>query len=358
MPHLPPKFIKVRKSNNINSEFFIQDIININWERFQLIPFVEDAWNFLYIELVEIVNKHAPWTTIKVKGRHLPWIKGDLIQLFKQRDKAWKRHRTTKAPVDWSTYKELRNKCKTYTRNAKANYFKDCLFTDFKNAKQFWKRINSITNKSSVNSTNRLSINDETVSEPSSIAEAFSQHFSTIGSSLSYSYSNCPTTPSRCGGSFSFRTITPTDVKQVIDNLNSGCSAGPDGLEIKFFKLASHVLSFPLSDLFNLSLTTCKVPSSWKCARVIPLHKGGDSSDINNYKPISIINTITKIFEKLIFNELSAYLNDHNLLSAYRSGLQQHFSGRFLLWAMWATAQGAIYFGAHKRPQKKKKKNR
>lgn len=137
--------IKFRKSNNINPELFIQDILNINWERFQLIPFVEDAWNFLQTEFVEIINKHAPWTTIKFKGRHLPWIKGDLIQLFKQRHKAWKKHRTTKDPADWSIYKQLRNKCKTYTRNAKANYFKDCLSTDFKNPKQFWKRINGIT---------------------------------------------------------------------------------------------------------------------------------------------------------------------------------------------------------------------
>ena len=91
MPHLPPKFIKVRKSININPELFIQDILSINWERFQLIPFVKDAWNFLYTEFVEVINKHAPGTTIKVNGRHLPWKKGDLIQLCKQRDKAWKK---------------------------------------------------------------------------------------------------------------------------------------------------------------------------------------------------------------------------------------------------------------------------
>ena len=88
--------------------------------------------------------------------------------------------------------------------------------------------------------------------------------------------------------------------------------------------MASHVLSFPLSDVFNLSLATCKIPSSWKCARVTPIHKGGDTTDVN-YRPISIINSITKIFEKLIFNELSSYLNDHNLLSPHQSGFRPHF---------------------------------
>jgi len=72
-------------------------------------------------------------------------------------------------------------------------------------------------------------------------------------------------------------------------------------------------------------LATCEIPNSWKCARVIPLHKGGDT-DINNYRPISIINCVAKIFEKLIFNQLSQYLNVQNLLSPHQSGFRSNFS--------------------------------
>lgn len=57
MPHLPPKIIRVRKWKNVDPEHFIQDIQNINWERFQLIPSVEDAWNYFYTEFVEIIDK-------------------------------------------------------------------------------------------------------------------------------------------------------------------------------------------------------------------------------------------------------------------------------------------------------------
>ncbi|XDV11150.1 hypothetical protein PO909_000166, partial [Leuciscus waleckii] len=327
LPHLPPKLIRVRKWNNVNTEHFTQDILDINWERFQLIPSVEDAWNYFYTEFVEIIDKHAPWRSIKVKGLHLPWIKGDLIHLFKQRDKAWKKYRISNDSADWDAYKELRNKCKTITRNAKANYYKDCLSTDFKNPKQFWKRINSITNKPIKNPISLIRVNNETISEPLLIAEAFSQHFSTVGSSFSFpSHSDVSLTQNRFNRSFCFNIITPDDVQQVIDGINPGCSAGPDGLEIKFFKLASHVISFPLADIFNLSLATCETPRSWNCARVIPLHKGGDITDINNYRPISIINSVTKIFEKLIFNQLSKYLNDQNVLSPHQSGFRSNFS--------------------------------
>lgn len=177
--------------------------------------------------------------------------------------------------ADWDAYKELRNKCKTTTRNAKANYYNDCLSTDFKNSKKFWKKMNSITNKHTKSLISHIKVNNKTISEPLLIAEAFSQHFSSDGSSFSFpSYSDISFTQNRCNRSFCFNTITPLDVQQVIDGIKSGCSAGPDGLEIKFFKLASNVLSFPLADIFNLSLATCETPRSWKCA-------GGDITDIN-----------------------------------------------------------------------------
>lgn len=79
---------------------------------------------------------------------------------------------------------------------------------------------------------------------------------------------------------------------------------------------------YPLADLFNLSLSTCSVPSIWKCARVIPLFKGGDSSDVNNYRP----NSIICIFEKLIFNQLSLYISSLNILSPVQSGFRLNFS--------------------------------
>lgn len=81
-----------------------------------------------------------------------------------------------------------------------------------------------------------------------------------------------------------------------------------------------------LADLFNLSLSTCSIPEIWKCAKVTPLFKGGDPSDVNNYRPISIICTTANIFEKLIFNQLSLYVNSFNILSHFHSGFRPNFS--------------------------------
>ncbi len=83
---------------------------------------------------------------------------------------------------------------------------------------------------------------------------------------------------------------------------------------------------YPLTDLFNLSLSSSSIPSIWKCAKTIPLFKSGDTSYLNSYCPISIICTVAKVFEKLIFNQISNYINHFNILSPFQSGFRPNFS--------------------------------
>lgn len=115
-------------------------------------------------------------------------------------------------------------------------------------------------------------------------------------------------------------------MQQAISEIKSCSGAGPDGLEVRFIKIASHVLAYPLCDLFNLSILTCEVPSMWKCARVTPLHKSGDPLDPNNYRPISIISIIAKIFEKVIFKRLFKYVNEFSILSPNQFGFRPNYS--------------------------------
>ena len=328
IPKSPPKYISIRQSKNINVDSFIQDLIRINWSRFQLIPSVEDAWDFFHSEVTNVIDVHAPIKTIRVKGRHLPWISSHLIKLFKERDKAWAKHRSTRDPGDWEHYRHLRNLSKTETRNAKSNYYKNSFSLDFHNPKQFWNKLNTFLNKTDKKTINQIQINNNTISDPLLISQAFNTHFSSIGVSQfpnSYITADSPRLNAHAG-SFSFKKILPTDVFQAICELKDSCGPGPDGLEAKYIKLAAHILAYPLADLFNLSLSTSSLPSIWKCASVTPIYKTGDPTDINNYRPISIICTTAKIFEKLVFKQLSKYINHENILSPHQSGFRPHHS--------------------------------
>lgn len=67
---------------------------------------MEDAWNFFYTEFIKIIDNRVPWTTIKFCVKHLTWINGNLLNLFKQKDKGWEKYQSTKDSADWTTYKQ------------------------------------------------------------------------------------------------------------------------------------------------------------------------------------------------------------------------------------------------------------
>lgn len=111
--HLPPKFIKVNTTNLFNSDNLMHAFHNINLNRLNLTPFVNDAWEYFSTEILNIINKHSPLRVIKVKDNHSPWVSWELVALFKPRDRAWERNRLTQDIADWESYKHLRNPCTT-----------------------------------------------------------------------------------------------------------------------------------------------------------------------------------------------------------------------------------------------------
>ena len=75
------------------------------------------------------------------------------------------------------------------------------------------------------------------------------------------------------------------------------------------------MISYSLCEVFNLSTITGVFPEEWKCSKVIPLFKQGERADINNYRPISIIPVVAKVFERIIYDQLYAYLSDNNMIA-------------------------------------------
>ena len=93
-------------------------------------------------------------------------------------------------------------------------------------------------------------------------------------------------------------------IAYLLKNFDSNKSPGPDEIHGHFLKNCSSSLSKPLSILFRKSYETSIIPSEWKLANVVPIHKKGSKVDVNNYRPISLISIIMKTYEKIIREEL------------------------------------------------------
>ena len=122
--------------------------------------------------------------------------------------------------------------------------------------------------------------------------------------------------------SFFMSPIKPTEICNIAKNLKNKSSAGFDGISTKLLKQIIASISYPLSILFNQSFLTGTVPNKLKIARVIPIFKNGDKCNPINYRPISILPSISKLLEKAVAKRLNKFLDVNKLLSNPQHGFR------------------------------------
>ena len=119
------------------------------------------------------------------------------------------------------------------------------------------------------------------------------------------------------------------EIKNEILELNSKKSTGYDTIPAKIVKDSISIVSPPLTELFNISVEECFFPMDLKYANVTPIFKKGDSTNKENYRPISILPHISKIFERILFQQISSYVS--SILSPYLCGFRKGYNAQHAL---------------------------
>ena len=123
--------------------------------------------------------------------------------------------------------------------------------------------------------------------------------------------------------------LSPVRARFVLDQLLSlkvGKSTGLDGISVRFLRDGAEVIAAPLCHVINMSLTSGVVPAGMKDARVTPLFKKGSRLDCGNYRPVSILNVLSKILERAVHGQLVSYLTRGGILTESQSGFRPGFS--------------------------------
>ena len=95
--------------------------------------------------------------------------------------------------------------------------------------------------------------------------------------------------------------MSENTVMKYLVNLSANKATGLDGIPARFVRDSASVISYPLAHIINLSIIQGSVPDDLKTARVVPLFKKNDKTEVGNYRPVSILSIISKVFEKVIY---------------------------------------------------------
>ena len=123
-----------------------------------------------------------------------------------------------------------------------------------------------------------------------------------------------------------FKIFDESDIVKIICKLTAGKSSGHDGISVTILKWCLPYIASLLTNIFNTFLKAGSYPNIFKLAKVTALFKGGDNSKADNFRPISVLPTLNKVFEKLLHAQLTAFLNENEILSKQQFGFRKKHS--------------------------------
>uniref|UniRef100_A0A8C5PNX9 Reverse transcriptase domain-containing protein n=1 Tax=Leptobrachium leishanense TaxID=445787 RepID=A0A8C5PNX9_9ANUR len=219
---------------------------------------------------------------------------------------------------------------------AKAHYFNENLNHNISNPRNFWRTISNIQAPPVHSQPAAVKVNNKTLQHPLDVANAFNGYFVGCATTLIAKLGNDmqserphagqapPTVQSPCiRQEFSFR---PVPVTKLLRKQKMKYQSGPDQIPAMLLKISAPAIANPVATLINESLATGYIPKLWKTARVVPIHKSGDSTLVSNYRPISLLPVMSKILEKCVYTQLRDYYQYWNYLTPDQSGFRPNHS--------------------------------
>ena len=287
-------------------------------------------------------QKHIPFRKVKFhkhKHKKSRWITNGLLRSISYRDKLYLKLK--RLPADTERHTHLKINLKTYQsilkkliRYAKKQYYQK-QFNKFKNdIKNTWITIKQILNRTGNNGKlpEEFLIDNVPTSDPSVIANKFNVFFAEVGVRLTVNFDNADNVHFRdyllnpTIHNFDFKLISEETTMEALNNLKPKHSCGHDGISTKLLKTCKHAICKPLTLIINQMLSTGIFPDNLKIAKVIPLFKKGDKALFDNYRPISILPSISKIFERIIFDQMHAYFTSRALYYNGQYGFRKKHS--------------------------------
>ena len=318
------KVTKFRNYNKFSAAVFKKELLandcvtDVDWHAHML----PGKWQAFKNAFIAASDKCAPFQMRRLKNRNNPWVDDNLVKLMYKRDHLKRKAIKLKDESLWLLYKQTRNCITNSIRSSKRRYYETCINRNKGNVKNLWKVLRQLTE-------------DRQIEAPpiNLTATQLNQYFSTIGS-LTVSHLQTSHTidakeqilwkGSNCACIFNFTDVQLDVIRAHLYALGDTSNNDVLGFDSKLLFSSAGIIAPIITKFFNSSIACKVVLPDWKISKVIPIYKGkGNRNEAGNYRPISLLSHIMKIFEKQIKTQLMFYLEDNALISADQSAYRK-----------------------------------
>lgn len=311
--------------NKADYEIINSDISSIDWDDLLSDNNVESAVTLFYEKIYDIIKKHIP--TKSIKSSNFPiWFTPALIHIFKNKNNAWIKWKKYQNISDYETFALYRTRFKKESQKCYNNYIKSVEKGIHNNVKYFWKYIKN--RKVTGDIPSRVTYGSLTADNPSDVCQLFSSFFKSVFEPScvadSFDINNIPDNNHASDLIIDSVSIPKELVLKELRTLDISKGSGVDNLPPIFLRSTALTIYEPVHFIFNLCLREGTFPTIWKAARIVPVYKSGSRCNVENYRPISILSTLSKLFERLLHNII--YPSLHNIILPQQHGFTKRRS--------------------------------
>lgn len=294
------KFLKSKKSAKYNFfkadyDSINRDLNTVNWIEILNVNDINDAVDIFYNKLYQIIKIHTPIITPK-SDDYPKWFSRKLIDLIKEKNYFRRKMKRPNGERFSSLFRLKRSEVKREKRICLRDYISNIEPMIISNPKSFFAYTKS--QKQSNKLPPAMTYKRKTADDMNKAVELFAEYFSSVYENNSDAFN---LDVSNVLNEFAINLDLIT--KAILD-INIFKTNSPDGIPGIFYKYTIENIKLPLHILFNLSINTMIYPDKWKTSFISPIFKTGDNTNVENYRPISILSAVAKIYDKIIYLHL------------------------------------------------------
>ena len=258
-------------------------------------------------------NERVTWSTSdrldprRKTNTSKPWITKGIAKASKKKQKLNEKYLKNRNPQNLATYKTYKNLFETIKRKSKKNYYSEKILSFKGDAKKTWKTMKELIGKAKMNESllpQKIRVKKTDIFDQEKIATEFNRFFANVGPMLAKQIPESKNTFEsylvKTSAKMQHKSVSINELRDAFFSLKLNKSPGYDKISFNVVKKCFSELCKPLKHVFNLSVETGVFPDKLKIAHLSPVYKAGDSSDITNYRPISVFPCFSKIFERIM----------------------------------------------------------